>query len=129
MHTVEKKYNKMDTNWYNGKCYDSCKEAGHARLLDGEIEKEKIIDYEYQFKVDFFIEIQDGKPVLVANPDDRLNATFLVRYKVDFKVNNPDGTIDLVEVKGLQGMEWRMKWKMLECVYGNDPNYSLKVIR
>lgn len=119
----------MDTNWYNGVCYDSCKEAGQARDLDRQIEKGEILNWEYQFKVDFFIEIQDGKPVLVANPDDRLNATFLCRYKVDFKVNNPDGTIDLIEVKGLRGMDWKMKWKMLESVFGSDPNYQLKEIR
>jgi len=129
MYTVEKKYNKTTTNWYNNVCYDSCKEAGHARLLDKKVRDGEILGYEYQYKIDFFIEMRGGEPVLVANPLARRNSQFLCRYKVDFKVNNPDGTVDLVEVKGLQGMEWRMKWTMLESVFGNDPMYQLTIIK
>ncbi|MFA6172000.1 MAG: hypothetical protein WCW77_00665 [Patescibacteria group bacterium] len=138
MYQVEKKYNKTKTNWYNGNVYHSCKEAGHARVLDRKLEKGEIKDWERQFKIDFFIEQQEGAdnhgylgkiPVLVANPEDRRSASFLCRYYMDFVVYHHDGIIEFVEVKGLVGMDWKMKWTMLESVFGDNPGYKLTIVR
>ena len=132
MHTVIKKYNKTKTNSYNGNVYDSCKEAGHARLLDRMVEKGEIYNYEKQIKIEFWV-IQTAFPIIVADPsiDDRKKpgSFFLKSYKVDFKVYHNDNTIEFQEVKGLVDPEWKMKWNLLEACFGYKPNYGLKIIR
>jgi hypothetical protein len=97
--------------------------------------KSEIVDWEKQFKIDFYLDLRENKetsekiPVLVINPEDRRSARFLCRYYMDFKVNHNDGTIEFVEVKGLEGPDWKMKWTMLESVVGDDPAYKLTVIK
>lgn len=143
-------YRKTKSNFYGKSQFDSRKEAGEARNFDREVERGEIKGYVKQYRIDFYasnmmvlrngdvIKLQDGQvvypdhlPVILANPGDneRRYSSYLLSYYVDFKVEHNDGVIEFVEVKGLKSKDFKMKWALMEAVYGNDPAYQLTIIR
>lgn len=137
MYQEIKKYHKTKNNSYNGKVYDSCKEAGEARELDKKIDNGEIVSYQKQVRIDFYIKYRqtdDFKPlppIIIANPEpnERRYSHYFTSYILDYAVTHNDGTIEFVEVKGLKGDEFKKKWLLLDAVYGNNPNYLLKIIK
>ncbi len=137
MYTQERvdKKNKITTNRVDGIVYDSILEAQEASNLTELKKKDEIKDFTRQFKLDFFIvkrklgEDETKTPVLVCNPEDdeRRYGLFMGRYYMDFRVVHNDDTIELIEVKGIKGKDWKIKWNMTEAVFGMDPNYFLKI--
>ena len=52
------------------------------------------------------------------------------RYYVDFEIIHRDGSVELAEVKGFETEVWRLKWRLLEIIYGKKhPEIKLTVIK
>jgi hypothetical protein len=47
-------------------------------------------------------------------------------YKADFKVTYPDGREEIIDVKGMETKEFKIKQKMFEARYDE---YSLKIVK
>jgi len=98
---------------YNGKKYDSIREANHAEELDWRIKAGEIKEVITQFKISL-----DVKDRHIAN------------YYVDFKVIMMDGSIQFHEVKGFETDAWRLKWKLTEALLEDiEPGAELLVIK
>ena len=53
----------------------------------------------------------------------------LTNYFIDFVVQENDGTESYVEVKGFETKEFKLKWKLLEAIYGGDETKPLLVVK
>lgn len=100
---------KNKSKTYNGRTYDSIREANHAEELDWRKMKGEIKEIIPQYKISL-----DISKYHIAN------------YYVDFKVVLADGEIEYHEVKGFQTEIWRLKWKLTEALY---PDYNLILIK
>lgn len=109
---TKSKYNNK-TQDYNGRKYDSIKEANYAEELDWRIKAGEVKEWLPQYKIDL-----------------RVNGIHIANYFVDFKVVMSDGSIEFHEVKGLELPLWKMKWKILEAVKNEiEPGVELVVIK
>ena len=97
---------------YNGRTYHSKKEAGRAQELDLLIKAKDIKGWEPQYKIDI-----------------KVNGYHICNYYIDFRIFENDGTETLEEVKGFETDIWRLKWKLTEALYGDDPNIHLRIIK
>lgn len=101
------------THVYNGRTYDSIKEAGFAAELDLRLKAHDIAAWEPQVRLDLKA---NGKHICTMIPD--------------FRVTYPDGSVELVEVKGYATETWRLKVKILEATYLLDnPGITYLVVR
>lgn len=89
------KYNSKKTE-YNGVRYDSIKEARYAQELDLRVKAGEVV---------FFL-----RQVPFHLPGN-------VRHVIDFVEFHTDGTVHIVEVKGYDTPQGKMKRKMVESVY------------
>lgn len=102
------KYGAKKTE-YNGRTFDSKKEAEYAGELDlmrkAAGESDRVVDVEYQ--IPYVLEVKDQK---------------IGKYILDFKVTYADGRIEHVDVKGLRkGAAYQMfRWKAkhMKAQYG-----------
>jgi hypothetical protein len=94
---------------YNGRTYDSRREAQYAAELDLLLKAGKIRSWEPQFPVPLFV-----------------NQTLVGKIVIDFRVEAADGTYEWHEVKGAETPLWRLKWKLSEAIY---PRTTKVVIR
>ena len=98
---------------YDGYTYDSMKEANYAFELDLRKKAGEIKDWERQYKLDL-----------------RANGIHICNYYVDFKVEYPDGSIQLVEIKGFISPVWQLKVKIMEATYLHDhPEVEYLVVK
>jgi len=88
---------------YNGYWYDSKMEAGYAEDLDWRKKAKDIKDWERQVRVSLDIE-KKGERFHICD------------YIVDFKIHHNDGSIEWIEVKGMETGEWRLKRKLFEAL-------------
>ena len=103
---------------YNGYNYDSKLEASRAYELDMLIKAKQIKGYERQFKVQLYYYDAKGR---------RYNTK---SWKIDFCVENNDGSFTLEEVKGLELPDFKFKRELLENVWLVDnPEYNLVVLK
>ena len=105
---TKSKYNNK-TKTYNGKTYDSIREATHAEELDWRIKAGEVKEVIPQYKIPL-----------------KINDRHIANYYIDFKVVLSDGDIEYHEVKGFETDLWRLKWKMTEALY---PEYNLILIK
>lgn len=106
------KYNNKRRD-YNGRWYDSIREANHAEELDWRIKAGEIKEVIPQFKIDL-----------------KVNGMHITNYYVDFKVVMKDDSIQFHEVKGMVLPLWAMKWKLLEATIDEvEPGAELIVIK
>jgi len=111
----QQRYNKYRnvSKEYNGHFYDSKFEASYAKDLDLRVKAKDIKSWERQIKIE--LEIY-GKHIC--------------NYFVDFKILHNDGTIEYVEVKGLELPLWRFKWKLFEAIWNEEqPEIKLTVVK
>ena len=101
------KYNNVRQT-YNGINYDSRLEASRAYELDMLIKAKQIKSYERQFKVELYYYDANG---------ERYNSK---SWRVDFRVENLDGSYTLEEVKGLELPDYEWKKELLENVWLKD---------
>lgn len=85
---------------YDGYSYDSRLEAQKAHELDLLVKAGEIVEWERQFKVS--IEY-DGKKIC--------------DYYCDFRALLPDGSYELIEIKGMETAVYRLKRKLLEIMW------------
>lgn len=109
---TKSKYNNK-TKQYNGRTYDSIREANHAEELDWRIKAGEVKEVIPQFKISLDV-----------------NGKHIANYYVDFKVILSDGSIQFQEVKGFETDVWRMKWKLFEALINEiEPGAELMVIK
>jgi hypothetical protein len=90
---------------FNGRTYDSKFEAGVAVTLEKKKTAGEILDYETQYKVEIWAHRPDGAPA------------FKVSHKVDFRVHHKDGSFELIEAKGVETTDYKMRRKFLENIW------------
>jgi hypothetical protein len=90
---------------FNGRTYDSKFEAGVAITLEKWKLAGEILDYETQYKVEMWAHRPDGI------------AAFKVSHKIDFRVHHKDGSFELIEAKGVETADYKMRRKFLECIW------------
>ena len=95
---------------YSGILYHSKREADYAHQLDLEKCGKLIKDWERQVR--FSLDV---------------NGIHICNVIVDFVITYRDGRKEIREVKGFATDVWRMKWKLLEALYGDE--YEMKVIK
>lgn len=106
------KYNNQ-TQTYNGRRYDSIREANHAEELDWRIKAKEIKEVIPQYKIDL-----------------RVNGQHVTNYYVDFKVIMADGSVQFQEVKGFATDVWKLKWRLFEVLVNEiEPGAELLVIK
>lgn len=97
------KYRNKKTE-YNGRVFDSKKEAEFARLLDvcrkASDPKDRVVLVEYQPVFPVFI---NGKKIFT--------------YKADFLVAYGDGRNEVIDVKGFKTPVYRLKKKAVEAYH------------
>ncbi len=97
---------------YNNRSYMSKKEAAYAQELDLRIKAHDIKSWKPQVKIDL-----------------QSNGYHICNYYIDFEITHNDDLIEFVEVKGFETEVWRLKWKLLESLYGRNPNYILTIVK
>lgn len=111
------KYNARKTE-YNGVRYDSKLEASVAYELDMRLKAGDFVSVERQHKIKLYVYLPDG------------SRAYLFNYIVDFKCERPDGSVLLVEAKGLETEVFKVKKKILDLVWLPDnPGYEYEIIK
>lgn len=109
---TKSKYGNKSTI-YNGRKYDSIREATHAEELDWRIKAGEIKEVIPQFKISLDV-----------------NGQHIANYYVDFKVITKHDSIEFHEVKGFETEVWRLKWKLCQALINEiEPGAELLVIR
>lgn len=97
---------------YNGQSYHSKKEAQYALELDLRVKAKDIKSWDRQVKISLDV-----------------NGYHITNYYIDFVITHNDNSLEYVEVKGFETETWRLKWKLFEALYGNQPNVKLTVVK
>jgi len=120
---------------YNGLVYDSKLEAGYAQELDLRVKAKDLKDWERQIAFRFAL-VREWSPVTDKHDwvltDGDIAGKQNIRletYYLDFIEHNNDGTRTFTEVKGRETTTWRRKWRLLEALYGDDPEVNLLVVK
>lgn len=105
------KWNTAKKQNFNGKIYDSKFEAGEAQELELRKRGRDIKDYRTQVTFPLYIRNEITK--------EKFN---LGVYIADFVVEHNDGSLEIRETKGkiFATPHFRMKWKMVEALYGHE---------
>lgn len=101
---VGNKFGAIRTD-FNGKKYDSKFEASVAEELEIRKIGKDIKDYDTQYKVEMWAYREDGLP------------GFKVSHKVDFRIHHNDGSFELLEAKGVETADYKMRRKFLENLW------------
>ncbi len=120
MYTQKTYHNKYKAirQTYNGVNYDSKLEASRAYELDMLVKAGQIKGYERQYKVELYYYDAKGQ---------RYNSK---SWKIDFRVENNDGSFTLEEVKGLELPDFKFKRELLENVWLVDNlDHNLVVLK
>lgn len=86
---------------YNGRKYPSKFEAKTAADLDLRVRAGDIIKWEAQFKCEIWAYNRHGEKAC------------MVSHKVDFRTHNNDGSFTLLEAKGVETADYKMRRKFL----------------
>lgn len=95
------KYGAVKTE-YDGYKYDSKFEASVAMELDLRKKAKDIKDWERQYKVEMWAYDKFGTPKMK------------VTHKVDFRLHHNDGSYELLEAKGVETADYKMRRRWLE---------------
>jgi len=119
---------------YDGRRYDSKKEASKAAELDLMVRGKLIKGWTPQWKIPFSVVYEKAGPVLTIKDGPELKAKgkefdHLVNYYCDFKIDHLDGSIELLEIKSPITMTpvFKLKWKLLESILKDDEKYFLTI--
>lgn len=93
--------NKMNAKgqYYNGKFYHSTGERDYAIKLDLRKKANDIKEWDRQVKIELC-----------------LNGQFIANYYMDFLITHNDGSIELLEYKGLRTPLFEIKWQLLHAL-------------
>lgn len=110
-HVIKTSHNKFGakrTVANDGIARDSKFEAGEADMLLLRKQTGDIKDYDSQFKVEIWCYRENG-----------LKA-FKVSHKVDFRIHHNDGSFELLEAKGVETADYKMRRRFLEEIWLPD---------
>ncbi|HEY5806156.1 MAG TPA: DUF1064 domain-containing protein [Candidatus Saccharimonadales bacterium] len=103
---------------FNGRKYDSKFEAGVAQELDLRLKAGDIRNVEPQYKVEIWVYREDGRQA------------FKVSHKVDFRVENNDGSFELVEAKGVETDDYKWRRRCLEELWlPLHPDHTYTIVK
>lgn len=80
---------------YNGMWFQSKLEANYAMQLDFRIKAGEVKEWKRQHKIEIIV-----------------NDIKICNYFIDFVVTLANGSVQYVEVKGMEQEVWRLKWKL-----------------
>lgn len=98
------------TSFFRGQGYDSKAEVEQAMVLEEQQRNGEIKSWEKQKTLEL-----------------RVNDYLICTYRIDFIVYHLDGVTEYLEVKGFPTDTWKIKWKLFEALYGDDPMIKLTV--
>lgn len=98
------------TNGLDGKWYDSMLEASYANELYAKLKNKEIKDYETQVRMDLIV-----------------NGYKVCTYIADFIVTHLDDSKEICETKGWATDYFKLKWKLLEALHGEE--YTLTLLQ
>lgn len=97
---------------FKGLKYDSGTEARVAADLNFQLERGELVEVKKKFPIDIFI-----------------NGHYIIRHYVDFRIVWADGTVELVEAKGIQFPDWLIRRRLLEAVYlKENPDVKYRIV-
>lgn len=96
------KYNAKITE-YNGVKYHSKLEATYAKNLDWRLKAKDIRRWSRQIKI----------PLAV-------NGIHICNYFIDFKIIHNDGSLELIETKGMETSTWKLKYKLFKAIFAKE---------
>jgi hypothetical protein len=96
------KYGNKKTE-YNGVMYASKKEAAYAGELDLRVMAGDIRKWNRQVKLEV-----------------RLNGQHICNYYADFQIVHTNNTVEYVDVKGYETKVFKLKWKLVQALYGSE---------
>ncbi len=103
---------KAQRTFYNGHYMASKMEARYAGYIDLLKKAGEIKDWNYQPRIEVYLY---GKK--------------LWAYNLDFELIHNDGSSELVEVKGLETRDWKMKWKVSTIIWEKEhPEQPLTLV-
>lgn len=116
--------------------FDSKFERDFGFIVEQMKQSGEIRNYQRQFIIDFYGEIDFNSPDLIflrayprsfTPPLKHNNGKFMkiTSYKVDFRLEHNDGSLELIECKGYETNDWKIKWALLSCFSG----YKLTIIK
>lgn len=112
MYQIKKQWTNSKKQIVNGFRYDSGFEAQYGMFLESELKAKRIIKFGRQINL----------PLVV-------NDYKVCYYRIDFIVYHLDGTTEYVEVKGYQTDVWKLKWKLFESLFSDNPDVKLTIIQ
>ena len=92
--------------------YGTKKQSYAGRVYDSTLEMEKAIDLDWQLKAKV---IKSWKPQ--HKFDLRVKGEHICNYYIDFRVENNDGSIDYIEIKGFPTDLWRFKFRITQAIF------------
>lgn len=104
----QNKYGAKRTVAKDGIKRDSKFEAGVADDLFLRKESGDILDYDSQYKLEMWAYRKNGEQA------------FKVAHKVDFRIHHKDGSFELLEAKGVETADYKMRRKFLEELWLPD---------
>ncbi|MGB1317128.1 MAG: DUF1064 domain-containing protein [Flavobacteriales bacterium] len=111
------KYNAVRQT-YNGYSYDSKFEAQWAANLDMLKNAGEIIDWDRQYTVEMVAHDSSGNPKMS------------MKHKIDFRVHELDGTYTLLEAKGFETADYRIRKRWLEKLWlPEHSDYRYQVVK
>lgn len=111
------KYGAKRTD-FNGRKFDSKYEASVAQELELRKKANDILDYDCQFHVEIPLYDQMGIQ------------RHTLRHKVDFRVHNKDGSFTLLEAKGVETADYKIRRLFLEKFFlPNNLDYDYEVVK
>jgi hypothetical protein len=98
---------------YNGKWYHSKGEASYAQELDWMLKAGEIKEWKGQHKIDI-----------------KVNGVHITNYYIDFRVITKHNSVQLIEYKGMETSDWRIKWNLLNALINEiEPGAELILIK
>ncbi|HOH62098.1 MAG TPA: DUF1064 domain-containing protein [Bacilli bacterium] len=115
---------------YNGQRYDSKLEANYAYQLDMLKKAKQIKDWDRQVTIQINFKKIKGEWILTDETtnelkDKNIECYHFRNYRIDFVVKHLDGSLEYVEVKGMELPDWKMKWDLTEMIFDKYKNRRL----
>ena len=88
---------------YNGYSYQSKLEAKTAQELDFRLKAGELESWDRQVKIELVV-----------------NGEKICDYRIDFIATRIDGIKEYIECKGLEMLDWKLKWKLFNALYKDE---------
>lgn len=101
-----------------GRSFDSKFESTVAVDLEAQKDAGEILDYDCQYKVEMWAYNKAGDPVIKKS------------HKIDFRVHHKDGSFELLEAKGIETDDYKMRREyLLKLWLPEHPDHYYTVVK